>query len=169
MPTPLPAVRTGAALPTPGARRDRVKSARILIDDPKKRRVFEQLPAGSAAGRTRAMLKIQDGCQNFCAYCIIPYARGPIRSLPLEQARAEAARLGAEGYREIVVTGIEISSYGTDLSGPVAHLCRRVIAQDAPDARVRPVRSKRRRHGRLLRRLKAAQYCAHFHLSLQGV
>jgi threonylcarbamoyladenosine tRNA methylthiotransferase MtaB len=91
-------------------------TARIHLDDALKRRVFEELPAGSAAGRTRAMLKIQDGCQNFCAYCIIPYARGPVRSLPLERVAAEAARLNAEGYGEIVVTGIEISSYGKDLN-----------------------------------------------------
>ena len=85
------------------------------IDEPFKRRVFEQLPAGAVAGRTRAMLKIQDGCVNFCSYCIIPYARGPVRSLPLARAQAEAVRLSGEGYQELVLTGIEISSWGRDL------------------------------------------------------
>ena len=65
------------------------------------------------------MLKVEDGCVNFCSYCIIPYARGPVRSLPLEQAAEQAARLAAEGYRELVLTGIEISSWGQDLEdGP---------------------------------------------------
>lgn len=82
------------------------------IDEPFKRRVFEQLPAGAVAGRTRAMLKIQDGCVNFCTYCIIPYARGRVRSMPLQAAVEQAKGLAAEGYREIVINGIEISSWG---------------------------------------------------------
>lgn len=76
---------------------------------------FCALPAGGLLGRTRALLKIEDGCDNYCSYCIIPYARGRVRSLPFERAVAEAARLSEEGYREIVLTGIEISSYGKDL------------------------------------------------------
>ena len=62
-------------------------------DDPFRRRDFEKLPAGAVGGRTRAMLKIQDGCVNFCTYCIIPYTRGRLRSLPLEDAAAETARI----------------------------------------------------------------------------
>ena len=87
------------------------------VDDAMARRAFEVLPAGGLASRTRAMLKVEDGCANFCAYCIIPYARGRVRSLPLAEAVAEAKRLAAEGYREIVLTGIEISSWGRDLPG----------------------------------------------------
>ena len=85
------------------------------IDQSFERRVFEVLPAGGMASRTRAMLKVEDGCVNFCTYCIIPYARGPVRSAPLETAVTQAAQLAAEGYREIVLTGIEISSWGRDL------------------------------------------------------
>ena len=84
------------------------------LDKSFERRVFEVLPAGGMEGRTRAMLKVEDGCVNFCTYCIIPYARGPVRSLPLEQAVEQARQLAAEGYREIVLTGIEISSWGHD-------------------------------------------------------
>ena len=76
---------------------------------------FEDLPPGGVSERTRALLKIQDGCDNFCAYCVIPYARGRARSLPPERAAAHAALLEAQGFREIVITGIEISSYGKDL------------------------------------------------------
>ena len=87
----------------------------VAVNNAMERRVFEQLPAGGLSVRTRAMLKIEDGCVNFCSYCIIPYARGRVRSLPLEKAVEEVKRLAAEGYREIVLTGIEISSWGRDL------------------------------------------------------
>ena len=71
----------------------------VLLDDAMRRRAFESLPAGSLGTRTRAMLKVQDGCCNFCTYCIIPYARGPVRSLPLAQAVEQARAL--EGYRVV--------------------------------------------------------------------
>ena len=77
------------------------------LDDALKRRAFEVLPAGGLEGRTRAMLKVEDGCVNFCTYCIIPYARGPIRSLPLEKAKEQAAQLAAEGYQDLGRTGSE--------------------------------------------------------------
>ena len=83
------------------------------VDDAGGPRAFEILPAGGLAARTRALLKVEDGCNNFCTYCIIPYARGRVRSMPLEAAVAAGTRsLAAEGYREIVINGIEISSWG---------------------------------------------------------
>ena len=84
------------------------------LDNALRRREFEVLPAGGLQERTRAMLKVQDGCTNFCTYCIIPYTRGPIRSAPLETAVAQAKQLEQAGYREIVVTGIEIAGWGRD-------------------------------------------------------
>ena len=93
----------------------RDRTPRVAVDDSLRRRDFEVLPAGGMAARTRAMLKVEDGCVNFCTYCIIPYARGPVRSLPLAEAVAQARQLQAEGYRELVFTGIEISSWGRDL------------------------------------------------------
>ena len=87
----------------------------IEVDEALRRREFERLPAGGQEGRTRAMLKVEDGCVNFCSYCIIPYARGPIRSLPLEEAVTQARQLADDGYLEIVLTGIEISSWAHDL------------------------------------------------------
>ena len=93
----------------------RDRAPRVAVDDSLRRRDFEVLPAGGMAARTRAMLKVEDGCVNFCTYCIIPYARGPVRSLPLAEAVAQARQLQAEGYRELVFTGIEISSWGRDL------------------------------------------------------
>ena len=85
------------------------------LDAALKRRQFEILPAGGLSERTRAMLKVQDGCVNFCSYCIIPYTRGPVRSAPLETAVQQARFLAQQGYREIVITGIEIASWGVDL------------------------------------------------------
>lgn len=147
------------------------RTASLLIDDPKKRSAFEELPAGSVHGRTRAMLKIQDGCQNFCSYCIIPYARGPVRSLPLNKAISEAVRLNNEGYSEIIVTGIEIASYGKDLPGGATLFdAVSAISAAAPNARLRL--------GSLEPRIITEDFCAglsklpnicdHFHLSLQS-
>ncbi|MDQ7092285.1 tRNA (N(6)-L-threonylcarbamoyladenosine(37)-C(2))-methylthiotransferase MtaB [Desulfosporosinus sp. PR] len=77
---------------------------------------FEELPQLAEENRTRAFLKIQEGCNQFCTYCIIPYARGPLRSRQPEKALAEARRLVAEGYPEIVLTGIHTGFYGQDLN-----------------------------------------------------
>ena len=75
----------------------REKEPLMLLDDALHRRAFEVLPAGGMAERTRAMLKVEDGCVNFCTYCIIPYARGPVRSLPKAEAVAQTRRLREEG------------------------------------------------------------------------
>ena len=111
----------------------------IDLDQALRRRRFEVLPAGGLRERTRAMLKVEDGCVNFCSYCIIPYARGPVRSLPIETAVEETRRLREEGYREIVLTGIEISSWGQDLEGkPELIEAIEAICQGlSPDTRVR--------------------------------
>ena len=90
------------------------KTPIVDVDDVWERRDFEVLPAGGMVNRTRAMLKVEDGCVNFCTYCLIPYARGRVRSLPMDEAAKQVKALREEGYREIVVTGIEISSYGSD-------------------------------------------------------
>ena len=141
------------------------------LDDAMKRRVFEPLPAGGLEGRTRAMLKVEDGCVNFCSYCIIPYARGPIRSLPLQDAAAQAARLAGEGYRELVLTGIEISSWGHDLRDGTSLIdLVEAVCKAAPECRVRL--------GSLEPRTVTGDFCAqaakldnlcpHFHLSMQS-
>lgn len=73
---------------------------------------FENLFVSRHEGKTRATMKIQEGCDRYCSYCIIPYVRGPVRSMPMDAVRAEAQRLAQAGYREIVVTGIHLASYG---------------------------------------------------------
>ena len=143
----------------------------VSLDEAFKRRAFEYLPAGGLEGRTRAMLKVEDGCTNFCSYCIIPYARGPVRSLPLDQAVAEAKALEEKGYRELTLTGIEISSYGRDLEGKpgpadlIEAVCRAV-----PEMRVRLGSLEPRTITEdFCQRLKVLpNLCPHFHLSMQS-
>lgn len=108
------------------------------LDNALRRREFEILPPGGLQERTRAMLKVQDGCNNFCSYCIIPYARGPVRSAPLELAVEQAENLAQMGYKELVITGIEIASWGVDfkngqnLTDLIAAICQAV-----PQCRIR--------------------------------
>ena len=89
----------------------------LRVDDVNKISVFEELP--HSPQRTRAFLKIEDGCNNFCAYCIIPYLRGRVRSRSLENIRIECEQLAAAGYREIVLTGIHIGAYGQDFKNKI--------------------------------------------------
>lgn len=143
----------------------------VEVDEALRRREFERLPAGGQSGRTRAMLKVEDGCVNFCSYCIIPYARGPIRSLPLDEAAEQARTLAAEGYREIVLTGIEISSWGQDLrSGQTLADLIEAVCHAAPELRVRLGSLEPRTiTEEFCRRVSALpNLCPHFHLSLQS-
>lgn len=157
------------------------KQRSLWADNPFSRRQFEELSGGAVDGRTRAMLKIQDGCVNFCTYCIIPYTRGAVRSLPVERCAAQAARLASQGFRELVVTGIEIASYGKDLEGKPGLIdAIEAIAQAAGDMRIRlgslePTVITEN----FCRRLSeidggadsfkgTTKICNHFHLSLQS-
>ncbi len=145
-------------------------TARVL-DEALRRREFEVLPAGGLEGRTRAMLKVQDGCVNFCTYCIIPYTRGPIRSAPVALAVEQAEQLAAQGYKELVVTGVEIASWGADLPGkPPLTVLLEAICLAVPQLRVRL--------GSLEPRIVTEEFCQslvklpnlcpQFHLSMQS-
>lgn len=117
----------------------RDRKAVCTVTDNRQRQAFEQLPAGILPGHTRALLKVQDGCDNYCTYCIIPYARGHVRSLPLAEAVKQAQQLAASGVREIVVTGIEIASYGRDLPDkPTLIDLMEQLCEAAPDVAVSP-------------------------------
>ena len=143
----------------------------MSVDEALSRRQFEHLPAGGQVGRTRAMLKVEDGCVNFCSYCIIPYARGPVRSLPLDEAARQAAALEEEGYREVVITGIEISSWGRDLPGrPELIDLIEAVCQAVPGLRIRLGSLEPRTITPEFCRRAAAlpNLCPHFHLSLQS-
>ncbi len=134
-----------------------------------KRPSFEPLPVPAQGGpRTRAFLKIQDGCDNFCAYCVIPYRRGTPRSLPLADAGKQIQALS--DAPEIVLTGIEIAKYGRDLPGsPTLADLIALARQAAPNARLRlgslepPCVDDA-----LIEAMAAARVCPQFHLSLQS-
>ena len=141
------------------------------VDNALRRREFEILPAGGLEERTRAMLKVQDGCVNFCTYCIIPYTRGPVRSAPLELAVEQAKELAQRGYREIVLTGIEIAGWGVDLPGkPEVTVLIEAICRAVPDLRIRLGSLEPRVVTEdFCRRLSALHnLCPQFHLSMQS-
>ncbi len=151
------------------AAEDRQKQEKV--DNSLRRRDFEILPAGGLEERTRAMLKVQDGCVNFCSYCIIPYTRGPIRSAPLDLAVEQARELANRGYKEIVITGIEIASWGADLPGkPELSLLLTAICNAVPDLRVRLGSLEPRIITREFCRemAKLPNLCPQFHLSMQS-
>lgn len=149
----------------------REKKALFQVDNAFLRRDFEILPPGGLTGRTRALLKVQDGCQNFCTYCIIPYTRGPIRSATTELAVQQAKTLWEKGYRELIITGIEIASWGRDLPGkPELPVLLEVLCAAVPEMRLRL--------GSLEPRIITEEFCEkikklpglcpHFHLSMQS-
>ena len=143
----------------------------VEVDEALRRRHFERLPAGGQEGRTRAMLKVEDGCVNFCSYCIIPYARGPIRSLPLEEAVEQARQLASDGYLEIVLTGIEISSWAHDLrNGQTLTDLVEAVCRAVPELWVRLGSLEPRTiTEEFCRRTSVLpNLCPHFHLSLQS-
>lgn len=130
---------------------------------------FEELEVTSYEGRTRAFLKVQDGCNNFCSYCIIPYARGRIRSRSLENSLKEARRLAEHGFSEIVLVGIHLASYGKDTGESLLDLLSGLNDIDG---------ISRIRMGSLEPTLfddeftkkisQLPKICRHFHLSLQS-
>ncbi len=133
---------------------------------------FEPMQAAMPASRTRAFVKIEDGCERMCSYCIIPAARGPVRSKPMAELRAELAALGAAGYREAVLVGINLGCYGLEqglaLTDAIAAAC------EAPGiARVRlgslePELFLPPRADGLARWASFSKLCGQFHLSLQS-
>lgn len=145
------------------------KTRSVRVAQHEKDEQFTACSITSFDERTRAAIKIEDGCNRFCSYCIIPYARGRVRSKPLEEIKKEAEALAANGYEEIVLVGINLSSYGTDCA---LTLC------DAVDVVCAVDKIKRVRLGSLepdhmtdemISGLKAQKkLCPQFHISLQS-
>lgn len=130
---------------------------------------YETMEVKYAPGHTRAFLKVQDGCNQFCSYCIIPYARGRVRSRDLADAVKEAGRLAESGYREIVLTGIHLSSYQTPEGDGLLELVEAVCAVPGI-ARVRlgSLEPQIVTEDFALRLSELPKVCPHFHLSLQS-
>lgn len=148
---------------------DKGRKAEALIDI-NHTKEYESLFVTERAEHTRAYVKVQDGCNQFCSYCIIPYARGRVRSRAEKEIRAEAEKLAQGGCREVVLTGIHLSSYGVDMEGADLLSLIRMV-QEIPGIR-------RIRLGSLEPRIitegfakalgETDKLCPHFHLSLQS-
>ena len=134
-------------------------------------KTIEELEISNQEAMTRAYMKIQDGCNMYCSYCLIPYARGNIASRDMDSIKEEARRLAQNGYKEIVLTGIHVASYGKDLRNGTSLID--VIEEVAKTEGIERIRlsSMEPRHitRDFLERMKATgKACDHFHLSLQS-
>ena len=130
---------------------------------------FERLEVDSFTGRTRAFVNIEDGCNRFCSDCIIPYARGRVRSKPLEDLKKELRQLAENGYREVVLTGINLSAYGQEFG---LHLCDAIEAACAVDGiervRLGSLEPEQLSEDVIRRMARQEKLCPQFHLSLQS-
>ncbi len=130
---------------------------------------FEELPAAPLPGRTRAFVKIQDGCSRRCAYCVIPAARGPARSRGKAAILRELGALAAQGYREVVFTGINLSSYGQDTGSTLAAITQ--AAAGVPGLgriRLSSLEPDLLTDAQMGELAQIPSFCRHFHLSLQS-
>lgn len=141
------------------------------ITDIMQAKEFEDIPLFAAPGRTRAFLKIQEGCSNFCTYCIIPYARGPIRSRKLKSVKEEAEKLVQAGFKEIVLTGIHLGAYGRDLEENInlADAVRAILGiRELKRLRLGSLESIELSLGLFDSLCKDDRFCPHLHLPLQA-
>lgn len=142
----------------------------IKIDPHSDDTKFEKMQVTSFNERTRAFIKIEDGCNRYCSYCIIPYARGPVRSKPLDDLKAELQVLSEKGYKEVVLVGINLSAYGSDIGGmnladAVEAACETNGVMRVRLGSIEPERIDEEMIKRLSRQPKL---CPQFHLSLQS-
>ncbi len=141
------------------------------VDEIKHDKDFEDLNISNQSEMTRAFMKIQEGCNQFCSYCIIPYARGPVRSRNPKSIISEAIRLVEQGYKEIVLTGIHVASYGVDFKENIRLVD--IIEEISKIAGLKRIRlssvEPRLITEDFLQRVKSTnKFCDHFHLSLQN-
>ncbi len=143
---------------------------REVVTDIGQIREFEEMTVDRIEGRTRAFVKIQDGCDRYCSYCIIPYARGPVRSRGADKVLEEVDRLAGKGFAEVVLTGIHVASYGKDLKdSTLLDLIGSINRMDG----IRRIRLSSLEPTLMtedfVRELsKHTKVCPHFHLSLQS-
>lgn len=132
---------------------------------------FEEMAAGDITDKTRAFLKIQEGCNQFCTYCIIPYARGPLRSRSLESIRTETQRLISAGFKEIVLIGIHLGCYGKENpNGPTLYDAVKTVLEVPGVQRLRlgSLESVEVEPCLLTLMQEDARFCRHLHLPLQS-
>lgn len=130
---------------------------------------FEKMKVNRFLERTRAFVKIEDGCNRFCSYCIIPYARGRVRSKSLSDLKEEVEVLAQKGYNEIVLVGINLSAYGNDTGATLADAVECVCAVDGIErVRLSSLEPELMTYDVLKRFAAQPKFCPHFHLSLQS-
>ncbi|MBE7026842.1 MAG: tRNA (N(6)-L-threonylcarbamoyladenosine(37)-C(2))-methylthiotransferase MtaB [Ruminococcaceae bacterium] len=148
------------------------QSKHIAVGDIMHTHEFENLSVNSYSDRTRAYIKLQEGCSQFCSYCIIPYARGPIRSRSEDEVIEEAKRLCKNGFRELVLVGIHIASYGRDLKNDTSLekiICKISELEDVKRIRLSSIEPMTLDEN-FIKAVSAAgdKLCHHFHISLQS-
>lgn len=146
------------------------KQKKVLVDDIMKQRQYEDMWVSSYSSKTRAFVKIEDGCTEFCTYCIIPYARGPVRSRDIESIRKEVEALASNGFAEIVLTGIHLASYGKDLKEYTLLDVIRTVAEVEGIKRVRlgSIEPRILTEEFISEIAKLDKMCNHFHIALQS-
>lgn len=143
--------------------------AKSIADINHEEQEYEELFLSKTAEHTRAFIKVQDGCNQFCSYCIIPFARGRVRSRGTGEVLAEIRRLAANGCKEVVLTGIHLSSYGVDTGESLLHLIELVHAEEGIDRiRLGSLEPRIVTEGFAERLSQMPKICPHFHLSLQS-
>lgn len=152
---------------------DRDRTRQEAVCDLKQEKEYEPMFLTSTEDRTRAFLKIQDGCNQFCSYCLIPYARGRIRSRSMEDALAEIRTLAEQGFQEVVLTGIHLSSYGKDWSEDKEPKLLELILEAARIRGISRIRLGSLEPGIITEKFVRAlsecdKFCPHFHLSMQS-
>lgn len=142
----------------------------IIVEDIMKIKVFEEMSVSQVMTHTRAFIKIQEGCNQYCSYCIIPYARGQVRSRTLEHVLEEIRVLTAKGYQEFVLTGIHIGSYGLDLKDVnLIHLLEAIhLIEGVKRIRIGSIEPRLITDDFVHRLKELPKVCDHFHLSLQS-
>ena len=144
------------------------KTARVT-DINHEKQAYEELSLSRTAEHTRAFIKVQDGCNQFCTYCIIPFARGRVRSRELPDVLREIRTLAKSGYREVVLTGIHLSSYGVDNGETLLHLIEAVHELEGIERiRLGSLEPRIVTDAFAKRLSELPKICPHFHLSLQS-
>jgi len=140
-----------------------------VLDINDRNQEFEELYLDKPSEHTRAFIKVQDGCNQFCSYCIIPYARGRVRSRNIDSVLEEVNRLAKNGYQEVVLTGIHLSSYGIETGESLLHLIQKIHeVEGIRRIRLGSLEPKIVTEEFALELSKLEKVCPHFHLSLQS-
>lgn len=140
-----------------------------ITEHPTKNEKFENLSVSSLGEHTRAFIKIEDGCNRFCSYCIIPYARGRVRSKPLDALKAEVENIALNGYKEVVLVGINLSAYGLNEDFDLADAVECACSVDGIErVRLGSIEPEQMDDKMIARLSAQKKFCPQFHLSLQS-